>query len=619
MPNLAPYVANSKCFREIGKQNSIKSERYWEMNSDFDPKPLCAAYDSGRLVPFIGSGMSIPACVSWKEFVERLEAQCITGRQTAPGKDLVQRAFFAMQSLLLNGTVVAEAIQEAVYSKCIGKFPEQTKVLASMFWPLICTTNYDDLYVRAKYNWLKQRNAKMSIRVVGRSDADCYHVLQHLNFPASEVVWALQGFLKPREMCVTKALGSTYDGDQLERELVVGHAEYRRAAHRTPYFRRCFAVMFQRSSLLFLGSGLEEPYFLSLFDEIIELTGPPATPHFAIVEEGKVDLELMRRQYHIVCMTYPKNKHECVAKYLTEFSNFTRESRVRPSSWGYRLSSPQHVGWCDSNDQFRVVRGVLPKPEELPCGEAIGISCGRQETPCDPRGRPLVNPNFTNWITPDYEWLNDWTLRSKARENVYGIVARELPGNGESSRDRRSAEAIRMSFLNSLKQAEMDRFRVLHVQLLGAGPGKVFHPWVSLTQMARAYGQWFRKRLRNRKHEPVCVELYVVDPAVIALLQGSFIDLVEQLQDAPLHIDIEIIDSSGNVDRHHQLINANAELFNLVPNVQSSCENIGPKISARPKPSPDHEPIGFCDVKNWTVREFGLVSGSTLVLDYRKE
>ena len=51
--------------------------------------------------------------------------------------------------------------------------------------------------------------------------------------------------------------------EQFEAELVVRHAEYRRAANRVPHFRRRFAELFRTRSLLFLGSGLAEPYFLT--------------------------------------------------------------------------------------------------------------------------------------------------------------------------------------------------------------------------------------------------------------------------------------------------------------------------------------------------------------------
>ena len=581
------------------------------MSTAFDPKPLCAAYDRGRLVPFIGSGMSIPTCTSWGNFVRKLEEQC--GIE-ASGPDLIQRASRAMQRVRLSSTDVATAIKSAVYSGNGREVPRQTEALASLSWPLVCTTNYDDLYLRK--NLHRTRTAR---QVVGRSDQDCRRVLQHLNFPVGEVVWALQGFLSPDD-ALRGMLNPELPLDRLEKELVVGHAEYRRAAHREVHFRRCFAEVFRSVSLFFLGSGLAEPYFLALFDEIIELTGPPAQPHFAIVEAGQVDPELMRQQYHIVCMTYPKGQHECVTAYLKEFSKFAGACRVRPSAWGFRVRSPQYLGQHDSDDHFTVVRGVLPDPRSLPSGEAVAISCGRESTqqPTEggtlARGQVAVNKDIMvkvglpEHFTDTYKWLNDWTIQWKDPANVYGIVARKLI-DGAPPQDRRSPYAIQKAFLESLKKVADDNIRVLHVQLLASGELKEFHPWVALTQMIRAYGQWFR----DSKNPSLSVRLYVVDPAIIALLHGSFINTAEHLEDTPLHIGVEVIDAAGRATWSHQFVKADTPLAELAVERNLPTPRT---VRVRPKPSRDFTCIKFIDAKDLTIQELGLVSGSTLILDY---
>lgn len=587
------------------------------MSNDFDPKPLCAAYDRGRLVPFIGSGMSIPTCTSWENFVENLEKQCGI---KASELGLIQRASRAMQRLRVREPNVATAIEKAVYSGNGREVPRQTEALAArpLSWPLVCTTNYDDLYLRARF-----RPYRAAIQVAGRSDADCRLVLQHLNFPIGEMVWALQGFLSPDD-----ALRGTYPIDHLKKELVVGHAEYRQTAHREVHFRRCFAEVFRKVSLFFLGSGLAEPYFLTLFDEIIELTGPPAQPHFAIVEEGQVDPELMRQQYHIVCTTYPKGQHQCVAVYLKEFSKFVEKCRVRPSAWGFRMRSPQLLGQHDSDAHFTIVRGVLPDPRSLPAGEAVAISCGRGETEKPTgggtfaHGQVLVNPGIAvqvglpNGDGENYDWLNYWTVQwkdpQKAPKNVYGIVARKLIDG--HAQDLRSPDAIQKAFLESLEAIANDGIGALHVQLLASGQRRAFHPWVALTQTIRAYGQWFR----GSQNPALSVRLYVVDPVLIALLHGSFINVAEHLEDTPLHIGVEVIDALGGVSWSHQLVKADTKLADLVIKGGTVLPQLRPRFSARPMPSKGFEPMKLTDNdKDLTIQEFGLVSGSTLILDYR--
>ena len=286
-------------------------------------RQLCAIYDQGNLVPFVGSGMSIPRCVTWEMFVKSLEEQASGyGEFSSPNRDLVRRANVSMRNLRLAGANTAECIRRAVYRDKVPDtaVPPQTKELARLYWPLICTTNYDDVYLLAR----EQQRPRAPISIFGRSDADCRQVLNHLRFPTREVVWALQGFLRPTHQ--------TNWSEHLERELVVGHAEYRAAANREPHFRRSFTEVFRNSSFLFLGSGLSEPYFLSLFDEIIELNGPPNRPHFAFVETADLDPEFMRQNYHIECMLYPEGEHDELVDRLKRFADSVLGPRVRKAS-----------------------------------------------------------------------------------------------------------------------------------------------------------------------------------------------------------------------------------------------------------------------------------------------
>jgi hypothetical protein len=331
-----------------------------DMAEGFDIKTLAAVYDRGCLVPFIGSGMSIPVCATWTQFVDELER--LTGiDRGAPIKGAeIQRALSALQRLRREGRDIGAAVRAAVYLDDELAKPTHSEALASIFWPLVCSTNYDEVYLRATL--LRHRAVR---RVFGRSEADCRQVLKHLSLPDGEVLWALQGFLAPMSTEVKKALGDDFDAYRLEEELVVGHAEYRRAAHRAPHFRRCFAELFRTRSLFFLGAGLTEPYFRALFDEIIELSGPPVRPHFAIFEAGKLDPEFMREQYHILCRTYPEGRHDTVSEILQEFSRFICGKRARPHAWRYQVRSPAVATQEHGDPHFEVVRATLPELRDV--------------------------------------------------------------------------------------------------------------------------------------------------------------------------------------------------------------------------------------------------------------
>ena len=581
---------------------------------DFDPILLLPAYVRARLVPFVGSGMSMGPCVDWESLVRNLEKKSGTEHVETEHVEidgpLTQRAFHAIHNLRYTGRDVAEAIREAVYMADNTKskrVPPQTRALAGLFWPLVCTTNYDDIYVRARARQRSRNGEKpRPLPVVGRSDADCRRVLRHISFPDSELVWALQGFLRPRD-CDLMHPDSLYGPYRLENELVVGHAEYRRVAHREPHFRRCFSEVFRKSTLLFLGSGLAEPYFLGLFDEIMELTGPPEFPHFAFVESGKVDQDFMRKRYHILCMTYPAGEHNNVECYLKEFTEAVNKRRLRHSGWGYRANSPPHVNRCTTGDSLRVVRGVLPDPSRLGSRDGIAISCGR--TPArNGRGTPIPGAvHKETYVRP--VWLGDWTVKWQSPGNCsYGIVARAMDG------DDRSPEVTRVAFFESLREIGLLGIDTLHVQLLAAGPGKVFAPWISLVQMARGYGQWIRT---CRNGTAMTVHVYVVDPAVLGLLHGSFLDLTEHIEAIKIRIGVEVIDASGAIERYDEIVDPDekvATIVNLTPHARGK----QPTLSAQPAPRRGQRARSLSTVGDVTVQEFGLVHGSTLIVDFRK-
>jgi hypothetical protein len=344
---------------------------------------------------------------------------------------------------------------------------------------------------------------------LGRSETHCREVLEHLSFPASEVVWALQGLLPRRDATLEKNIGPDFPRAQFAQELVVGHAEYRREAHRAPHFRRSFADLFRTRSLFFLGSGLGEPYFLSLFDEIIELTGPPVQPHFALIQEGEVDTEFLQKQYHILCNTYPKGQHEDVVDLLNQFSAYTRTQRVRSGRWGFRLDAFPEIKRDGVADQFTCIRGALPNLSDLPKDEVVAISCGRGPAPPGPanhakRGVPLASEAGREMLgvtRTDWDWESDWTVSLKGLQRAYGIVARDMDPE-RTSRDQRSAEAILTAFQDFLLRMHDKQVRQVHVQLLGAGKGRVFQPGSPLVKWRGPTGRSFAKavpRAENRQ------------------------------------------------------------------------------------------------------------------------
>ncbi|WP_158627634.1 SIR2 family protein [Corallococcus sp. AB038B] len=183
--------------------------------------------------------------------------------------------------------------------------PLQTMALAQCYWPLVLSTNYDDLYVVSRMRQSDPAEMATTARtgssardeenelaetdipeVLGRSVEDCHKVIRSLDSPSRPILWALQGFIGG-QAAKLDALYRTRVLDkprhlELARQVVVGHQQYQQAINAQPHFRRSFAEVFSRRSLLFLGSGILEDYLVNLFGEIAHHYGPGPHPHFAL-------------------------------------------------------------------------------------------------------------------------------------------------------------------------------------------------------------------------------------------------------------------------------------------------------------------------------------------------
>jgi hypothetical protein len=150
---------------------------------------LVGDYESGRLVPFVGSGMSVGACTNWQTMIERLERSAFRRTQGSSGrpdpKELIERANNAVRALRSQRSGMFErAMRHAVALRDL--IPDPTRALANVWWPLVLTTNYDNCYVAA----FKERWGDELHSVVGRNSEDCQRVLTSLSNPGRPLLWA---------------------------------------------------------------------------------------------------------------------------------------------------------------------------------------------------------------------------------------------------------------------------------------------------------------------------------------------------------------------------------------------------------------------------------------------
>jgi hypothetical protein len=580
-------------------------------------------YGEGRLVPFLGSGMSRPVCRGWAGMIAQLEL--IGGLRSVPeakkvseGDDfeLTRRAAFVLEQLRLEGGFdkVVSAVRDALLESGPAPPSTSTAAMALLHWPLVLTTNYDDLYVAAVHEeFLGTRigtrpptsdveRKTPPVEVVGRSQSDCHRVLSALRRPAPPLVWTLQGFLPGQAQIVTRPGGgndterwldfislqdrnlgfSSQKLEELQRQLVVGHAEYRAVAMRSETFRRAFAEVYRARSLLFLGSGLRDRYLLDLFSQIAELYGPSSQQHYAVVRRGEVDAEFLQRYFGIWVVQV--DDHEEIPGLLESLES-PRRIAVGAIRWSYikqssrrkpppslsivssALTADSRLAGCvvvsggGSLDWPRLSRGI----RDFLFGSGLLPERGRRGGVEDV-GRLFCRLQDTEfiWVLKDggVQPVHDdrpALLVARARMNPASPLGRRLrplaPAANQAAssdkagrlwRDLRLVKPVMHEVLDVATAAGHD---VIVSNLLASGSLRSFPPSFALQEMARAWACDIQST--------ASLEIRITEETVLTDMRSGRLDLtylMSQSNSAPeaassMRFWLEIAESDGRTQR----------------------------------------------------------------------
>lgn len=571
---------------------------------------LSESYALGRLVPFLGAGMSVPACPDWRTMIEKLAA-VTEGYESQPdGKanadQLMREASQIATKLRRQGLgVFSERLRRVIYAPKESP-TAQTTALVKMDWPLILTTNYDDLLYRS-YNrrlkreaeeWARKSSVKGPVKpeeaqVLGRSVGDCQRVISSLDAPASPLIWALQGFLQQDK------------STPLEAEIVLGHEEYRRVTHMQQHFRRTFAEVYRRRSLLFLGSSVGEPYFLDLFGEVIEVFGSNPMPHYAFTNDD-LDDEFLRSRFNIIVIRY--DEHHEIPAMLQALRDAVVSRSSRPTVWSYRLRS-EAKGEAAASADLTIEDSPLPKPDPS-SHECVALSAGLTEdnslylTPPFPRYADEVDAGFRSHASgerlPDGPMF--FSLAGAADAKPCPLVAIAA----WTTWDRRRLTFVRPGVRRALDWAAANGFAVMRLPLIGAGRTRHFHPRFSLMEIVRAFSEW--RRDRANAGSPVRMVIHVVDQAAIRDLTSGTLNVLELLDSADLRFWLEIVDGD-RLERELLIRDESDTVSELAADYSVNSEAW--EVEVEPRIAVDQAAIPVREAPP-TLRAIGVLPGSTL-------
>jgi hypothetical protein len=561
---------------------------------------LVSTYQQGRLVPFLGAGMSAPMLTLWDKFIRKLETRaCLNLENSKLTLDAkAQRACTIIQNRE-GRTGLLKAVCEALRTEN-REVPKSTFSLAQIPWPLVISTNYDDLFFYSALSrpYDQEWSKDMDVQILGRSARDCKLVVSSLTGPFDrQYIWHVQGFLGG-QFPGKKVEDDIPNIQALQDDLIIGHSEYRRVMNRAPEFRRCFTEVFNMRSFLFLGSSLNEQYFLNLFGEVLDLCGPSAVPHFAFTEKGKVDADFLADQMNITVCEFPEGQWSQIPCWLDCLSNEIKRPKARSSGWSYSIDSTTKAG-----TDLEILRGRAP---EIPgAGEAVGFVAGREGSV------PIPPPSFAHLAAERH-------LVIECHEHVCYYPDRRLYAVTAHCREDDDESAVRDA-LNDLLNAvtKMDSsITKIHFEFSAAG-GTV-PPIYAFVEVVRAFGEW-RADKRNAKI-PLQLALYIQSEVELCLTSGR-IHIPELLASRLIRFWVVVI-SSETREPVRRAMHCCPDIL-----VEKVLEEVGVPIgstwtvSVCPSPrKKDSQGTNSGrttrDFGKLTITEMGIAFGSVLILEY---
>lgn len=115
-------------------------------------------------------------------------------------------------------------------------------------------------------------------------------MLAALNWQTSPILWALQGYLGGQsDKRFSPARDANNSARRLEREIVVGHRHYQQVINTEPTFRRVFAEVLRRRSMLFLDDERDLRFIADCCQRMLAVAAAHGQTrvHFGILAAGK--------------------------------------------------------------------------------------------------------------------------------------------------------------------------------------------------------------------------------------------------------------------------------------------------------------------------------------------
>ncbi|MEZ0139803.1 MAG: SIR2 family protein [Candidatus Reddybacter sp.] len=291
-PSKAFYAGDREAYEQafqqyqLERRHEVLSQRYleeqftddhWYRRNQAHLTQLVERMETGQVVPFVGAGISVAAGYpSWKGHLRQqgrtagIDSDHIEGLLAEGGYEAIIEGIEKQRSR----DVFVQEIRD-VFSRA-EPTPEVVWRITELFKNTVITTNYDRLIEQA-YDFRKENTAQI---INGTSAGD--------RVKAGHVtVYKLHGDVEQPASCI---LGKNqYDQAYGNGELDMGRQ-----------IPKLLAYQYKNSSLLFLGSSLNDDRTVQVFRHIKENLGDEVVPqHFAIEQAPEEEADLADRNAYL--------------------------------------------------------------------------------------------------------------------------------------------------------------------------------------------------------------------------------------------------------------------------------------------------------------------------------
>lgn len=401
---------------------------------------------------------------------------------------------------------------------------------------------------------------------------DCRRVIRSLDAATRPILWALQGFLGGQAEAPAALISSERRRVELAGQVVAGHQQYQNAINAQPQFRRAFAEVLHRRSLLFLGSGILEDYLVNLFGEIAHHYGPGPHPHFALFPKDKqdsLDAAFLQTRLGIIPVFYehPSGRHfEALPGLLERFADVVsgmghpRAGTAPPIAWmpdelGFSLTNGSRPPF-GSGQRLTLRYAALPSPvrENREC-VIVSVGRGADHRPLlGSQARALLAQTQKAGLhhdTGEQHWRPiDGTPSFVFRFGeapIFGVAARiKNPpddGSAEGPQDRRDLGLISDAVYEALRVASEAGFRRVHLGPVASGRYRLWHPIHPFVQTLLGVRRFYAEHPTTPIQD---LGLYVMSPAVWSPILAGKLPVADILSSEVMKIWVDIRDPDGS-------------------------------------------------------------------------